>query len=93
MNKGDFVKAEKEYFEEIKINPNYDVVQYNLGVLYYLQSNILEAKKWWERSTKLNPNNIEVYVKLLDCSMKLNDEASVKKYRMELEKRGVRLVQ
>lgn len=93
MNKNINDKAEQEFLKEIEINPNYDVVQYNLGLLHYNRGDLEQARVWFEKSVRLNPNRIDSFIKLFECSMRLNDPGSAALYRSELEKRGMRIIQ
>ena len=58
MNRNRFDEAEREYKLEIHINPNYENVYSNLGLLYFHQGKLREAEALWKKTIELNPKYI-----------------------------------
>ena len=84
----DFQKAEEEYLEEIRINPEYDNAHYNLGVLYYMQGKYHQAEAMWKKTVKLNPNYIDAYNKLLVHYLTQKNFRRADEYRKILLQKG-----
>ncbi|MCW8848525.1 MAG: tetratricopeptide repeat protein [Melioribacteraceae bacterium] len=41
----------------IQIDPNHQIANFNLGIVNFANNNITEAKLWWEKANKINPNS------------------------------------
>ena len=65
MNTGREAEAEKYYLEEIRVNPMYDNVYFNLGLLYYRNNLIEPALECWEKTIQVNPAFEAAYSNLL----------------------------
>jgi len=91
MDKGLLEKAEKEYKAELKVNPYYDVVHFNLGLLYAKQNKMEQAINWWQKTISLNPEYFPAYINLAIyyCQQKDFDQAVF--YGREVLKRGGQL--
>lgn len=55
MNQGKFVQAEREYKQELAVNPAYDNAHFNLGLLYYRMGRTQEATQLWRQTLQINP--------------------------------------
>ena len=49
-------EAAEEYAKELAINPDYDDVHYNFGLLRYREGRFEEAKDLWKRTLEINPD-------------------------------------
>ena len=88
MNRGQFQDAEKEYQEEIRVNPAYDNVYMNLGVLYFHQGEYPLAIRAWGKAVELNPKNIEARQNLALLYFNQGDIRKASFYSRQLEEQG-----
>ncbi|HXH70043.1 MAG TPA: tetratricopeptide repeat protein [Pyrinomonadaceae bacterium] len=66
QNKGKKAEAESLYKKVIKLNPNFAVAYYNLGVLLADdQSRAAEAEEFCRKVIELNPNEVDAYDNLV----------------------------
>ncbi len=56
-NLSDFVNAEKNMREALKINPNHQIGNLNLGIVLSAANHREEAKLFWQKAYNANPNS------------------------------------
>ena len=59
-----YEKAEKEYREVLRLVPNDPVAHRQLGIIYHEQGQLLQAYPFLKKSVELEPDNLDVQVKL-----------------------------
>jgi Tfp pilus assembly protein PilF len=90
FRKGDYKKAEEEYFEELSLYPNYDNAYMNLGLLYYQKGEKDKAEKMWLKTISINPDHKEALKSLaIYYSQDKKDIQKANNYYQEAVKRGV----
>ena len=52
-----YIEAEKEFKEEMRINPSYADAYYNLGMLYKTTGRMKEAIRMWQEALTFDPNH------------------------------------
>ena len=65
FEKGQFVEAEQEYREVLRVAPNDSVAQRQLGLLYYEQGQARQALPLLKRASDAEPDNLELKSKLV----------------------------
>jgi tetratricopeptide (TPR) repeat protein len=65
FEKGQFVEAEKEYREVLRVAPSDSVAQRQLGLLYFEQGQIRQALPLLKRAADAEPDNWELKTKLV----------------------------
>lgn len=77
IQKGDYLNAEKELKEAIKINVNYPEAHFELGRVLYTLGKYEEAEKEYKEAIKIDPNFIPPYINLgwLLHELNRNEEA------------------
>ena len=56
MNTKDYTEAKKDFFKSLDLNPNQINADYYLGVIFLIEGNKVESKKYFVESFKKNPN-------------------------------------
>ena len=88
MNRGKFREAEEHYFREIELNPHYDNVYLNLGLLYYGAGFLDKAQAAWETAIKINPELAKVYADLAVLNYQRKDIGKAKFYIGLMREKG-----
>jgi tetratricopeptide (TPR) repeat protein len=60
----EYAKAEKEYREALRLSPDNPVVSRQLGIIYFGQGQILQAYPLLNKSAELQPDDVDVQIKL-----------------------------
>ena len=89
MNRNRIDEAEREYKLEILINPNYENVHSNLGLLYFRQGKLREAEALWKKTLELNPKYIAAYKYLAVYYFNQKDFNSAIDYIEQLKAKGI----
>ena len=88
MDRGEIKEALRYFLEEIRIDPRYDKVYFNLGLLYYRSGSADKAADAWETALRLNPDYSKVYI----CLARLyrgKDSEKARSYIERMRKRGL----
>ena len=81
-----YVAAEAEFAEALKLRPDFALAANNLGFVYYRQDKFSEAIRWFENAIKMDPSRAVAYLNMGDAHDRVGDKAqAVKAYRMYLE--------
>lgn len=57
-------EALKQYYEAIRIRPNYPEAQYNIGVVFATQGKVLDAMKYYEEALRIKPDYAGAHLNL-----------------------------
>lgn len=56
-NLQDFLKAETNFLNALKIKPNHEVAHFNLDIIAMTTGQMDRAKAWWAKMIKINPES------------------------------------
>jgi tetratricopeptide (TPR) repeat protein len=57
MERKDFLKAEEQYKEIIKLNPKSANAYFNLGEIYNQLNDMVKARSYWRETLKIDPSH------------------------------------
>lgn len=69
-----YVAAESDFTEALKLKPDFALAANNLGFVYYKQAKYQEAARWFENTAKIDPSRAIAYVNLGDAYTKIGDK-------------------
>jgi import receptor subunit TOM70 len=72
-DKGDYLKAEEQFAQAIKMNPEDSNIYYHCGQVYYLIGDLKKAQANFENEKKLNPKNVYAYIQLACITYRHNE--------------------
>ncbi len=78
-------EAVQMYYQAILVNPGYDEIYYNLGIVLMQKRFFKEAVNAFKEVIRLNPTNAEAYALLADAYIGSGDSSSGMKYLKEAE--------
>ncbi|MDD5570380.1 MAG: tetratricopeptide repeat protein [Bacteroidales bacterium] len=91
MNTERFEEAEKYYKKEIQINPTYDNVYFNLGLLYFKENKTNEAIQFWKKTIEINPKFVYVYENLAKYYSNTDNVIELEKIKQQARKYDIHL--
>jgi uncharacterized caspase-like protein len=62
-----YVQAEVQFTEALKLRPNFALAANNLGFVFYKQEKFAEAARWFENAIKMDPSRAIAYMNLGDA--------------------------
>jgi len=81
-----YVQAEAQFTEALKLRPNFALAANNLGFVFYKQDKFLEAARWFENAVKMDPSRAIAYMNLGDAYSRGGEKAKAKgAYKTYLE--------
>jgi len=78
LGAGQYIKAEKDYREVLRLNPNEPAALSQLGGLYLEQGQMLQAYPLLKQATDLNPEDVELQLKLGEAALSLRQLADAR---------------
>lgn len=72
-DKGDYVRADKEFNNAIKMNPEDPNIYYHYGQVFYLIADLKKAQINFEKAKTLNPNNVYAHIQLACITYRHNE--------------------
>jgi tetratricopeptide (TPR) repeat protein len=91
MNSNRTTEAEEFYLKEIRINPKFEHVYYNLGLLYYGTNRVEKALPLWEQILTMNPYYTDAYRALLQVYNQLNRQEDFNRIYSMAEQHNIRV--
>ena len=73
-----YVEAEAEFTEALKLRPDFALAANNLGFVFYKQGKFKEAARWFDNTVKMDPSRGVAYRNLGDAHMQAGDKAKAK---------------
>ena len=81
-----YVEAEAQFTEALKLRPDFALAANNLGFVYYKREKYAEAARWFENTVKIDPSRAIAYMNLGDSYFHVGDHDKAKKaYQTFLE--------
>jgi uncharacterized caspase-like protein/peptidoglycan/xylan/chitin deacetylase (PgdA/CDA1 family) len=81
-----YVQAEAQFTEALKLRPNFALAANNLGFVFYKQDKFAEAARWFENAIKMDPSRAIAYMNLGDAYARAGDGDKAKAaYKTYLE--------
>jgi uncharacterized caspase-like protein/peptidoglycan/xylan/chitin deacetylase (PgdA/CDA1 family) len=62
-----YVQAEVQFTEALKLRPNFALAANNLGFVFYKQEKFAEAARWFENAIRMDPSRAIAYMNLGDA--------------------------
>ncbi|MGJ7914807.1 polysaccharide deacetylase family protein [Massilia sp. LXY-6] len=62
-----YVQAETQFTEALKLRPNFALAANNLGFVFYKQDKFAEAARWFENAIRMDPSRAIAYMNLGDA--------------------------
>lgn len=62
-----YVQAEAQFTEALKLRPNFALAANNLGFVFYKQDKFAEAARWFENAIRMDPSRAIAYMNLGDA--------------------------
>ncbi|HEX4962086.1 MAG TPA: polysaccharide deacetylase family protein [Thermoanaerobaculia bacterium] len=81
-----YVAAEDQFTEALKLRPGFALAANNLGFVYFKQEKYREAARWFENTLHMDPSRAVAYLNLGDARRHLGETEKAKEaYRLYLE--------
>lgn len=73
-----YVEAEAEFTEALKLRPDFALAANNLGFVFYKQARYKEAARWFDNTVKMDPSRAVAYRNLGDAHAQAGDAAKAR---------------
>ncbi|WP_426210842.1 polysaccharide deacetylase family protein [Massilia sp. TWP1-3-3] len=73
-----YVQAEAEFTEALKLRPDFALAANNLGFVFYKQEKYKEAARWFDNTVKMDPSRSVAYRNLGDAQLRAGESAKAK---------------
>jgi tetratricopeptide (TPR) repeat protein len=81
-----YVAAEAQFTEALKLRADFALAANNLGFVYYKQEKYKEAARWFENTIRMDPSRAIAYLNLGDAQARTGENEKAKKaYQTYLE--------